>query len=148
MRGLTNQCGVGRGAANGLPGLYRQKSADRTSEYCDVGRSTRRTLVDTTRETSFRSEASMSCKVRAMSIPKARMPPGVHRGEFVSLSMEEMRVAYVTFVNALRGGHPRIQLFRPSMWTRTRARPSRCRTRRPIGLGMRPARCSKMKPSG
>ena len=32
--------------------------------------------------------------------------PGVHRGEFVSLSMEEMRVAYVTFVNALRGGHP------------------------------------------
>jgi hypothetical protein len=31
--------------------------------------------------------------------------PGVHRGEFVPLSMEEMRVAYVTFVDALRGGH-------------------------------------------
>jgi hypothetical protein len=29
--------------------------------------------------------------------------PGVHRGEFVSLSMEEMRVAYVTFLDALRG---------------------------------------------
>jgi hypothetical protein len=31
MRGLTSQCGVGRGAANGLLGLYRQKSADRTN---------------------------------------------------------------------------------------------------------------------
>ena len=41
-----------------------------------------------------------------MSIPEDREPPGVHRGEFVSLSMEEMRGAYVTFVNALRGDHP------------------------------------------
>ena len=41
-----------------------------------------------------------------MSIPEDREPPGVHRGEFVSLSMEEMRGAYVTFVKALRGDHP------------------------------------------
>jgi hypothetical protein len=41
-----------------------------------------------------------------MSVPEDREPPGVHPGEFLSLSMEEMRVAYVTFVNALRGGHP------------------------------------------
>ena len=37
--------------------------------------------------------------------------PGVHRGEFVSLSMEEMRVAYVTFLDALEGRHPQDPTF-------------------------------------
>jgi hypothetical protein len=41
-----------------------------------------------------------------MGILKDRMPSGVHGGEFVALSMEEMRVAYVTFIDALNGRHP------------------------------------------
>ncbi len=50
MRGLTNQCGVGRGAANGLPEPYRQKTADRTSEYCDVACRAAGPIVDTARK--------------------------------------------------------------------------------------------------
>jgi hypothetical protein len=38
MRGLTNRSDLRRQAANGLLGLYRQKSAGRTSEYCDMAR--------------------------------------------------------------------------------------------------------------
>ena len=40
MRGLTNRCGDRERAANGLPEPYRQKSGDRTSQYCDMRRST------------------------------------------------------------------------------------------------------------
>ncbi len=37
--------------------------------------------------------------------------PGVHRGEFVPLSLEEMRVAYETFLDALEGRHPQDPTF-------------------------------------
>jgi hypothetical protein len=39
--------------------------------------------------------------------------PGVHRGEFVPLSLEEMRVAYETFLDALEGRHPQDPTFPP-----------------------------------
>ena len=41
-----------------------------------------------------------------MRFPKVHRPTGSAGGEFVSLRMEEMRVAYATFVAALRGDDP------------------------------------------
>jgi hypothetical protein len=43
MQGMTNQYGVGRGAANGLLDRIGRNPLTRTSEYCDVARSTRLT---------------------------------------------------------------------------------------------------------
>ena len=40
MRGLTNQCGVMERRSECLAQPYRQRSADRTSQYCDMPRST------------------------------------------------------------------------------------------------------------
>jgi hypothetical protein len=41
-----------------------------------------------------------------MRFHKHQVPPGGPEGEFVSLSVEEMRAAYATFVAALRGDLP------------------------------------------
>jgi len=40
MRGLTNRCRIEETSSDWLAWPYRQKSADRTSQYCDMPRST------------------------------------------------------------------------------------------------------------
>ena len=66
-----------------------------------------------------------------MRFHKHQAPPGGPEGEFVSLSLEEMRAAYATFVAALRGDLPPDADF-PADYVDEAAADNDCGARRPL----------------